>query len=116
MTEAMKIAKLYFELSNKSDFDGIMKLLTDSTTYSSQRTGVYLGRDSIIAMQKEFHGKFSELNWKINSVKEIKPGIILFDYEFTATTKDGEPLKNSGQEYVIVYQGKIQHIEIRAGA
>jgi hypothetical protein len=39
MTESLKIAKHYFDLSNKSDFDSISLLFTDSTTYSSQNTG-----------------------------------------------------------------------------
>jgi hypothetical protein len=64
-------------------------------------------------MQKIFHGKFSSLNWRVNSVKEVKPGIILFDYDFLAKTLSGEKIESSGLEYVIVHDGKIQHIEIR---
>lgn len=111
---ALETAKLYFELSNKSDFDGIAKLFTGTTTYSSQTTGVYLGVEDIIKMQREFHGKFSALNWEVNFVEEVKPGIVLFDYDFLATTKDGERVQASGFEYVIVYDDKIQHIEIRS--
>ena len=109
----MEIAKYYFDVSNKSDFDRIASLLTDSTTYSSQNTGLYLGKDDIIAMQKAFHGKFSSLNWQVNSTEEVKPGIILFDYDFLAEMPSGEKVKNSGLEYIIVHDGKIQHIEIR---
>lgn len=111
--QALKIAQLYFKLSNKSDFDGIEKLLTDSTTYSSAATGVYLGRDSIMEMQKAFHGKFTSLKWTVNSVEELKPGIVLFDYSFEGKLPSGETTKSSGLEYVIVYKDKIQHIEIQ---
>ncbi len=111
---ALEIAKLYFELSNKSDFDGISKLFTDTTTYSSQTTGIYLGVEDIIKMQREFHGNFSALNWKVNSVKEVKPGIVLFDYDFSASTNDDEYIHSSGLEYVIISANKIQHIEIRS--
>jgi len=113
MTESMRVAKLYFELSNKSDFAGIAKLLTDTTIYSSQTTGIYLGSNDILAMQKVFHGKFSSLKWHVNSVEEVKPGIVLFDYDFVGELPNGEMTKSSGLEYVIVYKGKIQHIEIR---
>lgn len=113
MTEALEIAKRYFDLSNKSDFDGIAKLFTETTTYSSQTTGMYLGRDDILAMQKAFHGKFASLQWKVNSVEEVKPGIVLFDYDFRGELPNGEKVESSGLEYVIVYQGTIQHVEIR---
>ena len=109
----LEIAKLYFDLSNKSDLEGIEKLLTDSTTYSSQNTGVYLGCKDILEMQRIFHGKFSSLHWKVNSVKEVKPGVILFDYDFVGEMQDGEKTENSGLEYIIIYQGKIQHVDIR---
>lgn len=113
MTETQKIAQLYFELSNQSDFDGIAKLFTGSTTYSSQTTGIYLGSNDILAMQKQFHGKFSSLKWTVKSVEEVKPGIVLCDYDFVGRLPNGEKIESSGLEYVIVYQGKIQHIEIR---
>ena len=109
----LEIATYYFDLSNKSDFAHIAKLFTDSTTYSSHNTGLYLGKDDIIAMQKAFHGKFASLKWQINSVEEVKPGIVLFDYDFLAEMSNGEKIKSSGLEYVIVHDGKIQHIEIR---
>ncbi len=113
MIEPLEIAKMYFDLSNKSDFDGIQKLLADSTTYSSQTTGVYLGFDDIVTMQKAFHAKFRSLSWTVNKVEEVKTGIILFDYDFSGELLNGERVKTSGLEYVIIYQDKIQHIEIR---
>jgi hypothetical protein len=113
MTQALRIATLYFDLSNKSDFDGIGKLFTETTTYSSQTTGMYLGCDDILAMQRRFHAKFSSLEWTVNSVEEVKPGIVLLDYDFTGELPSGEKIKSSGLEYVIVYENKIQHIEIR---
>ena len=110
---SLEIAEHYFDLSNKSDFANISKLFADSTTYSSQNTGLYLGKTDIIAMQKSFHAKFSSLKWRVNSVKEVKPGIILFDCDFSAEMQNGEKIESSGLEYVVVHDGKIQHIEIR---
>ena len=113
MSEALKVAKLYFELSNKSDFDGIKKLLTETTTYSSPATGIYLGADNILAMQRAFHGKFESLKWNIKSVEEIKPGIVLSHFEFMGQLPKSEIVETSGLEYIITCQGKIQHFEIR---
>ena len=113
MTKALAVAQHYFDLSNKSDFAGIAKLFTETTTYSSQTTGIYLGRDNILAMQRAFHGKFTSLHWQVNSVEEVKPGIVLFDYTFTGALPNSEKIQTSGLEYVIVHQAKIQHVEIR---
>lgn len=110
--EAMETARFYFELSNKSDFDNIEKLFTDKTVYISQTTGEYVGKKDIIAMQRNFHGQFSSLNWRVTSVKEVKPGVILFDFDFVGKKPDGEVVKSSGLEYVSVDHGKIQKIEI----
>lgn len=110
--DAMKTAKLYFKLSNKSDFENIEKLFTDTTVYNSQNTGKYIGRGDIISMQRKFHGQFSSLSWHVNSVKEVKPGVFLFDFDFVGKKSNGETIKSSGQEYVTVNNGKIQRIEI----
>jgi limonene-1,2-epoxide hydrolase len=110
--DAMETAKFYFELSNRSDFDNIKKLFTDSTVYISQTTGEYIGRKDIIAMQRKFHGQFLSLKWHVNSVKEVKPGVILLDFDFVGEKLDGEVIKSSGHEYVEASDGKIQKIEI----
>jgi hypothetical protein len=116
MTKVLEIAKQYFELSNKSDFVGIEDLMTEATTYSSQATGVYLGVSDILAMQRIFHAKFTSLKWRVNYIEEVKPGVVLFDYDFIGELPNGENIESSGLEYVIVYEGKIQHIEIRSKA
>lgn len=116
MTESLEIANRYFDLSNKSDFDGIGKLLTETTTYSSQTTGFYLGRDDILTMQQAFHARFATLKWTVKSVEEVKPGIVLFDYDFAGKPHNGEKIETSGSEHIIVYQNKIRHVEIRSKA
>ena len=87
--------------------------MSDSTTYSSQNTGLFIGAARIMAMQQAFHAKYASVHWKVKSVQEVKPGIILFEYDFAATTPAGENITSSGLEYVIVHADKIQHIEIR---
>lgn len=74
---------------------------------------MYLGATDIIAMQKAFHAQFDKIHWRVRSVEEVKPGVILFNYNFEASTKSGEVINSSGLEYVVVANGKIQHIEVR---
>ena len=113
MGNALQLAKHYFNLSNEGRLSDIRKLFTPSSTYSSENTGVYLGADQIMEMQTEFFASFETMGWDVHSVKEVKPGIVLFDFTFSGKTLDGEAVHRSGREYVIVYNGKIQHIEVR---
>lgn len=109
----LDIAKLYFDLSNASDFEGITKLLSDKTSYISANTGSYTGVEEIIRMQKAFHGKFSSLKWTVNSIHETKNGVIVFDYDFYGKQHDDTEIRSSGLEYITVLYGKIHDIEIR---
>ncbi len=109
----LDLAKHYFELSNRSDLRQIRTLMTEATTYSSQTTGIYLGVDQIMTMQEAFHGNFESLRWQVDSVEEVKPGIVRFEFLFSGTTKAGEKVRRPGIEYVVVHDGKLQHIEVR---
>ena len=113
MTDAIQLAKHYFDLSNEGKLTDIKALFTSSSTYSSANMDVYLGADQIMDMQTKFFAGFRTMKWNVNSVKEIKPGIVLFGFTFTGKTLDGEAVQRSGREYVVVYNGKIQHIEVR---
>jgi hypothetical protein len=113
MSKALKLAQHYFDLSNQGKLEDIAKLFTESSTYSSVTTGLYFGVDSIMKMQSEFFSNYQSMAWHVNSVEEIKPGIVLFDFTFNGTTNEGEIITRDGLEYVIVYKEKIQHIEVR---
>jgi len=113
MSQALEIAQRYFELSNQSKLDEIEKLLDKSSTYSSQNSGVFLGVLDIVAMQRRFHSSFKALNWQILSVDEVSPGIVLFEFVFKGDKHSGETVNIEGLEYVIVFEEKIQHIEVR---
>ena len=73
---------------------------------------MYLWGDDIVAMQQNFHGSFESLEWKVTTIEEEKPGIVRADFEFV-WVKDGENIEFSAIEYVVVVEGKIQHIEIK---
>lgn len=113
MSDAIDIAKLYFEVSNRSDMDAIASMMSRSTTYSSANTGVYLGADQIVAMQTAYHRSFKKLHWDVLDVKEVRPGVVLFDFVFHGEKLTGEIVSHAGEEYVIVLDGKIQHVGIR---
>jgi hypothetical protein len=110
----LEIAKLYFELSNKSNFDEIEKLFSDTTIYYSQNTGKYFGKDSIIKMQRSFHEKYKSLNWKINSSKTLTHGTIVFNYDFRAKLLSGDSVKTSGLEFITIDNGLISRVEIQS--
>ena len=114
MSNAVQLAKHYFDLSNEGRLSEIKKLFTASTTYSSDNTGLYLGADQIMEMQKAFFADFETLSWTVRSVEEVKPGIVLFDFTFSGKTTAGDSVSRDGLEYVIVHQDKIQHIEVRS--
>ena len=61
----------------------------------------------------EVFSGFETMGWDVHSVREVKLGIVLFDFTFSGKTPDGEAVHRSGREYVIVYNGKIQHVEVR---
>ena len=115
-TPAIELAKRYFELSNNADLAAIAELFTDSSTYSSVSTGVYLGGQSIMQMQRAFFADNSALRWSVNSVEEIRPGVVLFDFTLTGEGRDGGKFVRHGIEYVIVHNGCLQHVEVRAKA
>lgn len=113
MSEAIEVAKKYFEVSNKSDMEAIASMMTPTTTYSSVRQGVFLGVDQIIEMQTAFHRSFEYLNWEVKSVEEIRPGVVLLDFILHAQKSGEEKVAIPGDEYVIVQDGKLQHVEVR---
>ncbi len=113
MSEAVKIAQKYFALSNKSNMDAIEKMFRPSTTYSSQNTGVFLGVEQILEMQRSFHASFKELKWDILSVEEERPGVVKFDFTLIGEKNNGAKVSISGIEYLIIYDGMIQHVEVR---
>ena len=109
---ATEIAQHYFDLSNESDFESIQLLFSETTTYRSGNGELFLGMKDIMVMQKSYHGLFDRLNWQVNSIDEIKPGIILIDFNFEGDSKSGDKIEYSGLESIIVYREKIQHIDV----
>ncbi len=109
----LEIAKHYFKLSNDSNFEEITKLFCESSTFRSGKGELFLGSDAIMSMQKLHHGMFTNLEWIISSVSEIKPGIIHFNFDFTGETQTGEKVEYSGLEDVVIFNGKIQHIHVQ---
>lgn len=113
MSDAVELAERYFALSNAGRLDEIETMFTPSSTYSSANTGVFLGVEQIMGMQRAFFSSFKEMGWVLHSVEEVRQGVVLFDFTFTGVTNDGESVNRPGLEYVIVYDRKLQHVEVR---
>ncbi|WP_330925504.1 hypothetical protein [Candidatus Sororendozoicomonas aggregata] len=109
----LEIAEYYFKLSNDSNFEEITRLFCESATFRSGKGELFLGVTDIMSMQRQHHGMFTQLQWKVSSVTEIKPGIIHFTFDFAGKTHEGERVEYSGLEDVVIYQGKIQHVQVR---
>ncbi len=103
----IEIAKRYFDLSNKSDLENVEKMFRESSTYSSQNTGIFLGKESIMKMMNSFFDSFKILFWEVKSIEEVSENIFLFDFIF-----HWEKILKNGLEYVVIFDKKIQHIEI----
>ena len=113
MSGAVKLAEHYFALSNAGKLDEIETLFTPSSTYSSANAGVFLGAEQIIGMQRTFFSSFKKMGWDVHNVEEVRPGVVLFDFTFSGVTNDDENINRPGLEYVIVYNDKLQHVEVR---
>ena len=113
MKQAIEVAKHYFELSNQRKLDEIKRLFRPSSTYSSETAGVFLGVDRIMQMQAEFFAAYEELHWQVQQMQEIDPGIVLFEFTFSGVTHEGATIRREGLETLIIFEGKIQHVEVR---
>jgi hypothetical protein len=113
MSKALALAQHYFVLSNERRLDEIFSLFTASSTYSSSNTSLFLGANQIMAMQRAFFETFEDIGWTVNHVEETASGIVRFDFSFTGMTLDGEKFHRDGIEHVVVFDGKIQHVEVR---
>ena len=113
MSAPLEIAEKYFELSNEHELDTISEMFTDASTYSSINTGVFLGRKQIMDMMKPFHDSFSELHWEIVDCRELRPGVVWLDFVMTGTKTSGEKVEVVGEEYVVVKDEKLLHVEVR---
>ncbi len=109
----LEIAEYYFKLSNDSNFDEITKLFCESSTFRSGKGELFLGDNDIMSMQRVHHGSFSQLEWTVNSVSEVKPGIIRFAFDFKGETQSRKKIEYSGLEDVVIFDGKIQHIQVQ---
>lgn len=114
MSQALELATLYFELSNQSDFVQIASMFDQNSTFCTRSSEYFIGVDDIMSMQKAHHGSYQKLHWQVLKVKEEKPGVICFDFQFEATKLDGESVSFAGVEYVIIQNGKIRHIDVRS--
>jgi hypothetical protein len=93
--------------------DAIESMFTDSSTYSSVNTGVYLGKFQIMTMMRAFHSAFKTLSWTIDSIEEIRPGVAHIKFTLKSSSRQDEPKESKGNEYILTFNGMLQHVEVR---
>ncbi len=113
MKNSILVAEEYFKLANKAALSEMRDLLSDTATYSSSELGVYFKPDQILEMMQSFFKEFRHLNWNINEIKEIRLGVVEIDFLFNGLTVEGNTVIRLGTEYIVVNEGKIEHIEVR---
>ena len=106
----LAVVKQFCEVSNESDLDKVSTLFHENATYYSAEGELFLGHEAIMAMQKQLHGQYKELEWTINDVKEVKPGVVHFSFDFKGINQKNQPVTYSGIEDIAVYEDKIQHL------
>lgn len=114
MSKELTLAKHYFELSNQSDFENITELFDESSTFCTRNNEYFIGAENIMRMQRLHHGLYKKLNWSVNDVEEVKPGVICFDFSFEGMTQTDELVQITGIEVVIIQDGIIRHIDVRS--
>jgi plastocyanin len=111
--EALTVSTQYFDLLNDRNLIAVEKLLTKDTTYSSEKQGVYLGQSQIMEILRNLLGGHISLTWKVDSVEQSRPGVVLFNLTLIGTTTSGQQVSELKRAYIIVSNNQIKHIEIR---
>ncbi len=111
---SLQICHDYFAFSNARNLEAIESLFHDEATYSSDNTGLYYGKADIMAMVREFFANYPYLHWSMDRVTETTSHIV--EVAFTRQARDSQGHESSGQgiERVIVVDGRIRHVEVRA--
>ena len=73
---------------------------------------MFLGVKDIMELQRQYHGLFQSLKWYVDSIDEIKPGIVVIHLHFEGMNHSKESISYSGIETIIVVEDKIQHIDV----
>lgn len=108
----LSIAESYFSFSNEKNITEISNMFTEKSTYSSNNRGLFLWRENIISMMVWFFADFETLHWEIASIEKIKTNIVECHFTFNGIKKSGENISQKWIEKIVVFEDKIQHIEV----
>jgi hypothetical protein len=109
---ALDLAESYFDYSNQSSMDKIEKLFSDNATYYSANFGFFIGKSDIMTMQAAFHRQYRSLQWTIESIDEVKTGVVKIAFGFIGVLNNGMQQNRQGSEYIVICDGLIQHIAV----
>ena len=109
----LEIAQKYFDLSNNRELTQIPELFCNDVIYSSDNTGIYFGKDNIMEMMNTFFSKYKFLEWKIESIKEIKNITVEIYFTLRMVDFDENEIEKKGVERLIIINDLIKYIEVR---
>ncbi|MCA1480894.1 hypothetical protein, partial [Bradyrhizobium sp. NBAIM08] len=110
----LEITKKYVDLSNDGQISLIANLLDNNATYSSENVGIHYGKEAILQMKNKFFAGLTHHHWEVLEYDQIKDQIIGFQYKFTGKNLNGDEIKKSGYEIVVInLEGYIQHVEVK---
>ncbi|WP_395374761.1 nuclear transport factor 2 family protein [Marinicella sp. W31] len=107
------VAQKYFDLSNQAELATIADLIHPQATYSSDNTGLYYGRKSIMQMMQQFFALHQSLHWHIDSLKQLSDHIVEIEFTCKYITADDQGSRQ-GIERIVAVDGQIRHIEVQA--
>lgn len=97
----IELAKAYVALSNAHQLNLVFALFAEDAIYQSENVGVFRGKAANSQMMIGFFTKFPDVYWQAENYRLTEDGVVLFDFEMTATEIDtGSVIVRSGVEEV----------------
>ena len=63
-------------------------------------------------MMRTFHASFRSLTWTIDHIEEIRPGVARIKFSLMSIDTSGEVNESQGNEYVLTFNGLLQHVGV----
>ncbi len=109
-----EIARIYFALHSRGDFENMKQLFADSSSYALPSVGFFHGQDQIITTLRSFRSKFTSLEWTMKSIaKDVEQDVIRIKFSFSGTFQNRKKVTAEGFEYIQVKDGKVEHVDVR---
>jgi hypothetical protein len=98
---AIDLAKIYVDLSNKHQLKKIEPMFMGDAIYHSEFFGEYNGRIAIYEMMVSFFTRFLDAYWDVTDYRAIEDNGAEFEFVMTATdAASGERVERHGVECI----------------